>query len=399
MAYAPIFIFGVARSGTNLIARMLDAHSQAAIALDPLMPLFKHFRNSVVRQTAPAAIASRFNPSSAFQDFYGDVDGPALLDLMLAADLDLPLDRGELATIGQSIAQRASLESRDLPARFARLEGATYAALIANALAIVADMLGGSALRYAGVKEVWTIEFIPALARAFPAARFIVIERDPRAILASVAAMARRDPTQAAHAISYLRHWRKNVVLARHFVWAPEFADRLDLIKYEQLADRPKEGADAICRNLGLPFDPAMLALEEVVDRVTGGRWQGNSSYHTESGRITDASIERWRKELPPEAIAAVDFYCGPEMQLAGYALSGQPTDGAEVVRYTAAASAEPGSWRSDAGDLVADLGLEALRHHLLDRPGDIPPELARRCFLLPWVAAKVAAVRRSSAR
>src|SRR5262249_12400593 len=152
----------------------------------PLMPLFKHFRNAVVRQTAPAAIASRFDPASSFQDFYGDADGPALLDLMLAADLELPLDQDELATLRQSIAERASLESRDLPARFAQLEGATYAGLVANALAIVADMMGGSALRYAGVKEVWTIEFIPALARAFPGARFIIIERDPRAILASV---------------------------------------------------------------------------------------------------------------------------------------------------------------------------------------------------------------------
>jgi hypothetical protein len=293
----------------------------------------------------------------------------------------------------------ASFESRDLPARFARLEGATYAGLVANALAIVADMLGGSALRYAGVKEVWTIEFIPALARAFPDARFIIIERDPRAILASASAMARRDPSQAAHAISYLRHWRKNVVLARQFARSPELAGRLDLFKYEELADRPRQGVDAICRTLGLPVDAAMLALEEAIDRVTGGCWQGNSSYHTESGRITDASIERWREELPPAAIEAVDFYCGPEMQLAGYTVNGKATGSAEIVRYTAAAGAEPGSWRSDTGDLVGDLGLEALHHHLLAWQGDIPPELARRCFLLPWVAGEIAAVRRSLAR
>ena len=270
----------------------------------------------MVRRTAPAAIASRFDPASSFQDFYGDADGPPLLDLMLAADLELPLDQDELAALRQSIVERASLELRGLPARLARLEGATYASLVANALAIVADMRGGSALRYAGVKEVWTIEFIPALARAFPAARFIVIERDPRGILASISALARRDPSQAAHAISYLRHWRKNVVLTRHFAHAPELVGRLDLIRYEQLADRPEEGVDAICQTLGLPIDAAMLALEEAVDALTGGRWQGNSSYHTESGRITSASIARWRQELSPEAIAAVDFHCGPNGSL-----------------------------------------------------------------------------------
>jgi hypothetical protein len=121
MACTPIFIFGIARTGTNLIARMLDAHPQVAIALDPLMPLFKHFRNAVVRRTAPAAIASRFDPASSFQDFYGDADGPPLLDLMLAADLDLPLDQDELAALRQSIAERGFV-------RIARPAGALCAA-------------------------------------------------------------------------------------------------------------------------------------------------------------------------------------------------------------------------------------------------------------------------------
>jgi hypothetical protein len=238
------------------------------------------------------------------------------LDLMLAADLNLPLDREALAALRQSIAERASLESRDLPACFSRVHGATYAGLVASALAIVADMLGGGALRYVGFKEVWTIEFIPALARAFPDARFIIIERDPRALPASVSAMARRDP-------------------ARPRMRSPIFGT----------------GARTLC----------------------------------------------WRGTLfgPP---AAVDFYCGPEMQLAGYAVTGKPMGSAEVVRYTAAADAEPGKWRDDTGDLVAALGLEALRHHLLAWPGDIPPELARRCFLLPWVAGEIVAVRRSLA-
>ena len=74
------------------------------------------------------------------------------------------------------------------------------------------------------------------LARAFPDARIIVIERDPRAILASLAAMAERDVTQAAHVVSYLRHWRKNVVLARRFERDPALEGRLLRLAYEELA-------------------------------------------------------------------------------------------------------------------------------------------------------------------
>jgi len=45
-----LFISGMFRSGTTLLARMLNAHSHIVLASDPLFEFFKSFRNEVYRQ-------------------------------------------------------------------------------------------------------------------------------------------------------------------------------------------------------------------------------------------------------------------------------------------------------------------------------------------------------------
>ena len=51
----PIFVLGLARSGTNLLARILDRHPQVCVALDPLMPVFRALRNAVIPSSPPDA--------------------------------------------------------------------------------------------------------------------------------------------------------------------------------------------------------------------------------------------------------------------------------------------------------------------------------------------------------
>ena len=75
------FVFGIARSGTNLLARMIDRHPAAVCALDPLLPYFKFLRNGIVDLHAPAALRETFSPNAPLQDYYFQACGPALLDV------------------------------------------------------------------------------------------------------------------------------------------------------------------------------------------------------------------------------------------------------------------------------------------------------------------------------
>jgi hypothetical protein len=250
---------GLARSGTNLLARMLDRHPAISIALDPLMPVFRSLRNAVMQTSAVEDVRNRFKPESPFQDFYFDPGGPAMLDALLEGDAKLALAPGKLQRLQTAVPERAALESSKLAARLTAINGGTYGEVIESALSIVAAMK--PAATWVGCKEVWIFDFIPLLARAFPEARFYAIERDPRAIIASLLAMAARDPSQAAHPPSYMRHWRKSIALSRSFEADAAVRKRFRSVPYEELVNDPAAEARRICAELEIDYIPEMLAL------------------------------------------------------------------------------------------------------------------------------------------
>lgn len=372
MSYRPIFVFGMARSGTNLLARMLDRHPEVTVALDPLLPLFRSWRNAIIATHAAADVRARFDPASSFHDYYFDPDGPALLNLILAADADLPLDGQELAILRNKVIERASLESPVLGSRMVNLAGPTYRRLLQGAFDTIAESKPGAT--WVGIKEVWILEFLPALARFFPDARFYVIERDPRAVVASLSALAERDPTQAAHIPSYLRHWRRNIALAREFKADPLLHGRLGLVSYERLAANAEIEMKHICDELEIDFTPAVL-------RLSADGWKGNSSYDHGGRDVYSESVDRWRRVLPEDIVQAVDFLCGPEAALTPYRTTSTPR-AQDVLGYLAEANTRPGSWRSDRADLLVDFGGELLRYTLLGAKASADEELVKRCFL-----------------
>jgi sulfotransferase family protein len=376
----PLFVFGVARSGTSLLARVLAAHSQIEVALDPLMPLFKTIRSAIVGT----------DPAAPFQDFYQAAGGYALLDMLLAGDLSAPVAASELPALRAAVAARAALEAPDVAARAGDLAGGSCQALTASAFDIVAACRAGGTTRWVGIKEVWVLDFVPALARGFPAAKFIVIERDPRAVIASLAALAQSDPSQHAHPVSYLRHWRKSVVLARRFGQDPALAGRVCRVSYEDLVSRPAAIVRRLADFLGVGFEPGMLEPEEGPDGAA-------------RRAISDGSRARWRGSLPEPALRAVEFFCGPEMRMAGYrpvaADAGALTP--SVRDYVDRAHAAPGSWRSDCGDPAAEIEFELLRRDLLHRHAAASDtDLVRRCFLFAdaYAAARAAMVEGAAA-
>jgi Sulfotransferase family len=369
--FRPIFVFGVARSGTNLIARMLERHSRVAVALDPLMPVFRALRNAVTA-ALPATARTSFRPDLPFQDHYFSAEGAGLLDALLEGSAALPVSAPELEALRRAVCERTALESPALSGCMARLDGDTYRALIESALEIIAESKSGAL--WVGFKEVWVLDFVPLLSNAFPHARFYAIERDPRAVVASLLAMGETDRSQRAHPPSYMRHWRKNVALARRFASAPSLGGRFR----------------ALSEELGIEQEPGMLNL-------SAEGWAGNSSYQHADRDVYGSSAQRWRGSLPPEVVRAADFLCGPEMALTEYRVESRGGPEA-VLAYLKRAADDAGSWRSDSGDVDLDFAGELQRHALLEaREADAPAAL-RRCFLFPETFEAIRAARRRAA-
>lgn len=383
MKYQPLFVLGIARSGTNLLARMLDGNPEVALALDPLLPVFRSLRNAAVKASASEGVLKRFSADSAFQDYYFDPDGPILLDLMLQADANIKLPTSELALLREKTAARAALESQFMATLMMRLDGGDYGSVLRSALDQIAGTKAGA--KWVGTKELWVLEFVPLLARLFPNARFILIERDPRAIVGSLLAMAKKDPSQAAHPPSYMRHWRKQVSIADHFEKCPTLVGRFYRLNYERFVARPEEVARKLCNDLDINFMPEML-------RFSDSGWQGNSSFEHGNSEVYSDTVDRWRYTLSEQAVQAVDFLCGPEMALAGYKL-GSAVNPSEVLSYMVEAGLHPGSWRSDSGDLLADYGGELARQALLQCDKMPDESLVRRCFLFTDTKAAIRGV------
>jgi hypothetical protein len=372
----PLFVFGVARSGTNLLAGMLNAHSAVALALDPLLPFFKSLRDAWVERSGSDALRERYPHGSAFQDYYFQEYGVALLDTVLRGELDVPVSQGDLAS---RIAARASLESPELAGQLQGLSGGTHRELLDDLLARVSSGTG-SDLRWCGTKEVWTAEFIPSLARAYPTARFIIIRRDPRAILASLRAMVRKDPTQAAHEVSYLRHWRKEMAVLEELQSRADLRERIHCVRYEGMSQRPHEELQRLVRFLDIEIEPSMLEPG------------ANSSYGAMRG-VSTTSVARWKETLDSPSVRAIEYHCAPEMIAEGFTLQFPVAAAthAELGEFARNADAHPGSWRSDSGDVQADLQSEAARWRLLTQEssrGNREP--VRRHFLFETSFARL---------
>jgi hypothetical protein len=380
----PLFVTGTARSGSNLLGRMLSANREVAVACDPYLPLFLSLRNALLEAAGAAAARAGFDPRAPLQDYYFDEGRLAAMDAIQHGDLDVAYDIGDWPRLRQALAIRAAHECGDLVPHLDRVRASTYRGLVDNGLALIGDVRRATDRRWVGFKEVWTIEFFAALARAYPDASFIVLLRDPRAVIASMHAIDHVDAAQVAHTLSYARHWRKNVAFAHHYTADAGFAGRLMVLTYEELVQRPDATARALCDFLGVGFDDDMLAPDRYVDPATGQPWRGNSSFVSILAGISQGQAERWRTAIDPRALRLVEFVCGPEMGLAGYEPA---TDGAglepELLQYVIANGRQRCSWRSDFGDPQRDHGFELFRRALLEADEAwLDPGLVRRSFL-----------------
>jgi len=371
----PCFVIGLARSGTNLVARMLDRHPHVSVALDPFMPVFRSLRDAIVRESGDERLQRRYTPRLPFQDYYFDSLAPTLLDSMLGANLDINVGADELEFLRDACAERAALESPSLATHMEKLSGQTYAEVFDSMMALLAER--NPEAHWVGCKEVWIEDFVPVLARALPNSRFIAIERDPRAIVASLLAISQANPSQFAHIPSYVRHWRKGVVLNRRYQKDVGISGRFHLLNYESIVTNAEGAAHALCNFLGIDYWPGMTNLSE-------DGWIGNSGYAHAGRDVYVHSLERWRVSLPSDISAAIDYLCAPEMRLTEYKPISSPCLDATVARYLLAPRGETYSWRSDSGDELADLAGEALRYALLDAEPIDSEMLLRRCFLFP---------------
>lgn len=357
------------RSGTTLVARMLNVHPAITLASDPLAPLFKEFRNAVMEQVLGYREYDRDAP---LDDYYFDPIKRKIYTAVRDTRFALESKPVDIEKLRRRLAEAAHPYSPAVVPLFKDLTGSTFEELISSGFDIVETAYGSEDAKYVGIKEVWTGEFTPHFLEAFPDSRVIHIVRDPRAVCAS------KNVTNEQYPVIFLaRQWRKLASLAE--LYSRREPDRVKLVKYEDLIRSPEEVSREICDFLGIEFHPNLVDPSTFVDG-SGKPWKQNSFHFEGLQRFNIDSLDRWKTAIPEETIALIETLCWFEMKLKGYEISYNTEGVFEPELVFSPPEADPdriAEWIKPyiLQNPAHELGVEYVRNDVLRSGKQPPPE------------------------
>lgn len=167
------------------------------------------------------------------------------------------------------------------------------------------------------------IFYAKRLLEHYPNAHVVHLLRDPRGVMASQKNRWKMRklgggnvPWQELvrvrlnyHPITMSKLWNKATEVALELADHP----RCHLIKFEALTDDPEQTVHRLCAELGMEFDPNMLAVPH---------WGSSTVAHTDQKAGVSAQVaDQWRKVLSPAECSVVARLSGELMQKNGYSL------------------------------------------------------------------------------
>jgi hypothetical protein len=288
---APIFILSLPRSGSTLLQRLIATHPAVATSSEPwlLLPLFLGFRDGHVFTNYRQRYLAQ-----AFSEFLGR----------------LP-DGAE--------AHRAAVR---------RFAGTLYGRACTAGETHFLDKTP----RYHLIAE--------ELLQTFPDGRFILLWRNPLAVVSSCVETWARGRW-------YLHHWRVDLYhgLSNLVELRRRFGDRVFTLRYEDLVTEPDRYVRAIFQYLDLP--PAVDAVERYREvRLNGnmGDTRGHEAYPT----VSTASRDRW-----PAVLASPLRRAWARRYLRWLGRDRLAVMGYDPEELASQLAAQPRSWRSTLPDLV----------------------------------------------
>src|SRR5690349_11470872 len=294
------FIAGQAKSGTTLLAALLDNHPELLV---------------LPQETAcfPTVLKK-----------FGNADRRAQFDYLTTKSFSRVLFGGE--------PKWREHEYKDFPQQKFR---ATFERIAFDPANEQRDLLALMAEAYAetlgvpldGIK-CW-IEKTPAnrnhvdeIFSRFPNAKLITTLRDPRAILATQIALEKTRKTKRFSVYYVIAHWRVAAKLARR-VRSGDVSGLF--VQFEQLVSEPAGLMQKVCEYLEINFDPEIVLNPTKI----GVPWGGNSAAQTAFSRISAEPASRWEKELSEDEVGWVEWHCRDLMREFGY----EPRLGSRKIR------------------------------------------------------------------
>jgi len=282
-------VVGCPRSGTSLLAVMLDSHP--VLAMPPETAFI-------------AQVASLQGPPTVVRERFVEI---VTTDRITVSNwTDFGLDRDTL---------RERLEA---------IEPFTVAAGLRAFYALYAE---GEGKPRCGDKTPSYVFLMPQIAALLPEAHFIHVIRDP----GDTALSWRKTWFSPGKDFRLLGEgWRKHVEAGRR---ASELLPGYVEVRFEDLVRQPKRELERLCEYLALPWDPAMLEYQTRgaarLQRLQGRQHakgpmvprEERTRIHVNLTRTPDADrLDVWRREMTPEERRELEAAAGPLVRELGYA-------------------------------------------------------------------------------
>lgn len=274
-ARRPLFITGMERSGTTLLAAMLSEHSAICRLVPPFVAnLFSSW---------PEGVADPEQLESFLDDLYGRT------------------------RFGHSPVPRDALRARLRP-----LLPLAFRDLAAEVVATHSTHQGKADFVYWGDKTPWLVRVLHARKAQFDRVlgdyRLVTIVRDGRAVLSSVLRAQATSGRNFRTDVFYLAaQWRKAATLETLFSEQGQHFQ----VRYEQLITRPVETLQVVCRFLDLPYEPGMLEYQR--------RGPTSSIHRLLSAPPRPDRMEAWHAEGDGRRLRVFDLLARSELRRAGY--------------------------------------------------------------------------------
>ncbi|MBM7557454.1 sulfotransferase family protein [Halanaerobacter jeridensis] len=302
-----IFVSGMVRSGTTLISRAIDAHSQLAVPTDPYFAFFREFRNEIYKDYIDC-----FDDDKALNDHFFDSNLEPKHKISNTA-LNHEIKNQDLQKIKEKIIDFAEPNSPLVIPYVRKIEASTYKELFSEMMKVVDKAYGDQDTNMLGFKQTWVEEFVTPLLNTFPKMKVVQIIRDPRAVMAS-----RTKTTQLTHnypLLFMIKHWRKSFAYALYNSY--HNSDNFKLVKYENLTSKPEETMKDICDFINIDYEEKMINPNFYRDGK-GDSWTDNSAYST-TNKITAKFKDKWKEILPAAKLQYIEDLCHLEMMKLGY--------------------------------------------------------------------------------
>ncbi|MGY4688934.1 sulfotransferase family protein [Salibacterium sp. K-3] len=308
MNIKPFVVAGMPRSGTTLISRILDAHTNSVAPPDPYFGFFREFRNSLFEKHNLDCVEDE-----PLFDYFNGINKDkkhAILEGNL--NIDIPTEKRD--KVKKTIIGFAQTASPLAVPYIEQTNAGNFKELLIELYEALHKAYGNQDTTHVGFKTAWVEEFYLPFSRSLDDMKFINIIRDPRALIAS----RLKSTKHLRHDYPFdflVKNWRKSAAYGLYN--SNHYSDNVYTVKYEDLVSNTEYEVKKICEVLNLPFQKHMVDVRNFRDGK-GNQWTNNSAYK-ETNSISQEFTDKWKTELSLKEVQYIEDLCEVEMKLLGY--------------------------------------------------------------------------------